>query len=139
MTTKWYENPANVLQLLREMNADQMTDLTVAMCLEVLAKPWNWSEEYERLCGQFKAGDVPTVICEGMLLMRPSDDEGRPAVVYAVRQVSDTGCTCEVVELRSTGSANYAGYVGAKFSLRAADLLSGKYTLEEDFQMEVGQ
>lgn len=134
-SAKWYENHANVLQLLREMNEDN-DEMTVATCLEVLAKPWNWSDEFARLCGLFLKDEVPTALYEGMLLFREGDED-RPDVVYAVTDVGDEYCECRIVDIRRRYRYDTRPvHAGDETTVATKALLGGGYLLEEEFQLE---
>ena len=134
---KWFENPETVLQLLRAMRDDD-DDLTVDTCLEVLAKPWNWAEEYERLCGQFHKGDVPEMLHQGMALFRKGDEDSADTL-YRVTWTDGETCELLVTKVDSRYVENRR-IEGETFVHYVRDIVSGKYaryTLVEDFQLKV--
>lgn len=136
-TRKWYENPETVLQLLRAMRDDD-DDLTADTCIEVLAKPWNWADEYERLCGFFHKGEVPEAIHYNMELFRKGDEDS-PDSWYRVTWTDGETCELLVTEVNSR-HPEHRRNEGQSFVHDVKDILSGKYacyTLVEDFQLKV--
>jgi pyruvate-formate lyase-activating enzyme len=57
MTRDWYDDLENVEQLLRWLRDGGAPEvhLTVDICIDIAAKPWHWTPEYDEMRKQERA------------------------------------------------------------------------------------